>query len=118
MPPKDTQITEKTSISFGVLLTIVVAGLGTLGAGAGWVWWAGNVSARLSSIESYMASQNSKVALIDQLDSRVKILETFGSAPTKSSMDQLAKELSDVRRTLELQQARNGGVGSGGAKAP
>lgn len=114
MPPKDAQITEKSSISFGIVLTIAIAGIGILGGGAGWVWWASNVSARLSSIESYMASQNSKVALIDQLDSRVKILETFGSAPTKASMDQLAKEVNDLRRSMELQAARSAATGSGG----
>lgn len=113
MPPKDAVITERSQVSFSIVLAVILGALGTIGIGAGAVWWASNVSARLSSIEGYMSTQNNKVVLIDQIDARLKMLETYGAPSSKAAIDQLAKELADMQRSMELQAARNGAGGAG-----
>jgi len=60
-----------------------------------------------------MSTQNNKVLLIDQIDARLKMVETYGTAPTKTAIEQMAKELSDLRRTMDLQQARIGAANPG-----
>lgn len=94
----DEAIGSNTPIRIGLILLILASYTGA-------IWWAAGVQADLNSIKAAQIAAANRVAVLEAIDTRVKMLEMYGS-PQVQTLD---KRLEKFEKEFELHKATTPG---------
>ena len=122
----ETTLSERTKVSWGLVAALVSAIFAMAMIATTVVWWAGNfagnVTAKLSSIENMLQVatandklQESKIAVLDQkqaeMESEIKAMRDNGTPALQARIKEVDGELRRIDTSLKLLEARNGNGG-------
>ena len=95
-------ISEKTPVQVGLMLAVLGLFLGGLWASA---WWGGVTHTKLENVQKSLDAIVIKFPAFDAnlaaVSGRVQILEMTGSPALRIKLEQMDKEMTEIRRRVE-----------------